>query len=100
MATKTGPFDVGDDMIAYADFENAAGALTTPTAGTLRVQDPAGAETTYAFATLQNPSTGRLEKTIRATLAGRWYFNFTMTVAGQQIVKEYSEQVRDTQFVT
>ena len=100
MATKIGPYDVGDDMIAYADFENAAGALTTPTSGTLKVQDPDGAESTFAFAALQNPSPGRLEKTIRATLPGRWYFNFTMVVAGDQIVTEYSEQVRATQFST
>jgi hypothetical protein len=98
VATKTAPYDVGDDMIAYADFENAAGVLTTPTAGTLKAQDPAGTETTFDFALLSNPSAGRLEKTIRATLPGRWYFNWKMLVAGVQIVKEYSEQVRDSQF--
>lgn len=85
-------------MIAYADFENAVGAATTPTAGSLRVEDPEGNETSFDFATLANPSVGRLEKTIRATLPGRWHFNWTMTVAGVQIVKEYTEQVRESRF--
>lgn len=98
MATKTEPYDVGDDVIVYADFENAAGALTTPTDGTLKIQDPDGVETSYAFAALANPSAGRLEKTVRATKAGRWYANFTMVVAGTQIVREFWFQVRESQF--
>lgn len=98
MATKTEPWDVGDDVIVYADFENAAGVATTPTGGTLKIQDPAGNETTHAFGTLTNPSAGRLEKTVRATMAGRWYGNFTMTVAGVQVVREFSWQVRASQF--
>lgn len=98
MATKSGPYDVGDDMYAYAEFENALGDLTTPSAGTLRVQDPDGTESSFDFATLANPSAGVLEKKIRATMAGRWYFNFTMLVAGDQVVKEFWEQVRESQF--
>lgn len=98
MATKTEPYDVGDDMIFYGDFENAAAVATSPTAGSLRVQDPDGNETTHDFATLANPSAGRLEKTVRATKPGRWYGNWTVTVAGVQIVKEFWVQVRESQF--
>lgn len=98
MATKTEPYDLGDDAIAWADFENAAGVATTPSAGSLRVQKPDLTETTYAFGTLANPSAGRLEKTLRVDQPGRWYCNFTMTVAGVQIVREFYFQVRESQF--
>lgn len=98
MAVKTEPFDIGDDVVAYGDFENAAGVATTPTAGSLRVQKPDLSETPYDFATLDNPSVGRLEKTLRVDQAGRWYCNFTMTVAGKQVVREFVFQVRASQF--
>ncbi len=98
MPTKTDPYDVGDDAIVYADFENANEVPTTPTDGTLHVQDPAGTESPYAFGTLTNPTAGRLEKKIRVDQAGRWYARFTMIVDGDQIVREFYFQVRETVF--
>lgn len=97
MATKTEPFDLGDSVVFYADFTNAAGAPADPTDITLIVEKPDGTETTYLKAALSNPTVGRWEKAVTVDQHGRWPFVFRAT-GSIQLSAEGITQVRESRF--
>lgn len=97
MPVKTEPFNVGDEVVFYADFTNAADVATNPATLTLAVQDPAGIETSYGNAQLTNPSTGRWEKTLEMTKSGRYHYKWTAT-SGLKVAKTGTVLVAEDEF--
>ena len=97
MASKTEPFDVGDQVTFFVDFTNAAGTAANPSTVTLKVENPDGTQTTYAQGSLSNPSTGRWEKAVTVDKPGRWWFRFEGT-GSIQLAQEDYVQVRDSRF--
>ena len=98
MAAKTEPFDVGDEIVFYADFENEAGAAANPTDVDLFYRKPvSGAETQINKPDLSNPSTGRFEKKVILDEPGTWRFEFrgqgTVTM-----VRKGTVRVLETEF--
>lgn len=81
-SVKTEPWDVGDEVVIYADFVDATGAPATPTNATLQIEEPDGTElATIQKAAMANPSTGRLEYPFTITKHGRYYYRWAATGA-------------------
>jgi hypothetical protein len=63
--------------------------LTDPTTVTLKVEDPAGTETsyTYAAATITKSGTGIYTKNVACTLAGTWKYRWIGTGAVEAVAE-------------
>lgn len=77
---------VGDQVGLSVVFLNAAGVATDPTSVTLRIQDPAGTQTTPAAT---HVSTGNYTYTFTATSAGRYIFKWTGTGTVPEVVEGF-----------
>ena len=87
-------YDRGDLVRLRAEFKNAAGTLTNPTAVVLRVKDPAGAVTTPVTTT---GAAGVYEHDLSLTLEGTWIYRFEGTGA-VQAAEEGEVYVRNSAF--
>lgn len=63
---------IGQAVTIHLEFRDKTGALANPSAGNLKVRDPAGNITTTALGSLTHPSTGIYELDVTANLVGRW----------------------------
>lgn len=90
-------YDVGQQVRLSFTFRNLAGELADPTTVTVKVQDAAGAETSYSDAV--HDSTGRYHKDITITTPGGgvWYYRAEGTGA-LVAAGETSFPVRQTVF--
>lgn len=91
---SSGLYDPGSKIRLSARFE-VAGDLTDPTTVTLKVQDPAGAITTYTLSggTVTKAATGRFYKDLTPTAPGRWYYKWIGTGTVESTTEE-SFQIR------
>lgn len=73
----TDTYDIGDQVTLQATFRNLAGALTNPTATTLKYKDPAGNVTTVNDGDLTTASTGIKTYAVVVDEAGQWWYRFS-----------------------
>lgn len=82
-------YDKGDLVILTASWQNEAGAYVDPTTITLKIQDPTGSTTSYAYgsSTMTKTATGRYRYEYQPTAQGkysyRWEGTGTATATGQ-----------------
>jgi hypothetical protein len=76
-------YDIGDLVRVSAAFATSGGVATDPTTVTLKVQSPAGTETTYTYALTEvtKGSVGNYYKDLTITLPGRWVYRWIGTGA-------------------
>ena len=67
-------YEVGDSVRLEVEFRDSAGALADPTAVQVKVEDPAGTETTYTDET--KDATGLYHKDVTATAPGTWQYRW------------------------
>ena len=98
MATKTEPFDIGDEVVVFAEFTDDADVATTPSEGLLTIEEPDGTQTETEFADLTNPAAGRLEHEFLITQSGTHYFRFQATQP-LRLAREGAFHVRKSEIV-
>jgi uncharacterized protein YfaS (alpha-2-macroglobulin family) len=73
-------YDIGDALTVYVDFKDADDAAADPTAVTLTVKKPSGANSSPS---VTHPSTGRYEGVVEIDMAGTWFYRWAGTGALQ-----------------
>lgn len=92
MPVKEPPYDVGDEVELFAEFENAAGAPANPTDATLQIGRRDGTilhTFTLAAAELANPVVGTLERAYVIEETGlrfSWDAEGVVTLAAEGVI--------------
>lgn len=72
-------YDIGDVVLAVAEFRNASNSLVDPDTVSARTYSPSGSTTTYIYgvdAVLTKLATGRYQLSLEPAASGPWYYKF------------------------